>query len=138
MAKERRRRARKLGLSISVRHPESETEYLAENPEMRERAISQYADESDGDGHIFYGYMSTMPGEFLADVQLRRGMSAGCAVSILRKIADRIERNGDALLNLTGSTSGAFDKDGTFVNDGLGDDDDDCEERFPLPGEQPE
>jgi hypothetical protein len=112
-------RRKRLGLSITVRHPESETEHGIEQ-HIHERNAEQTADP---DGHVLYGHMTDMMGERLIELQIRRGMSAKAAARILRKLAERIELNGDGILNLTGGTSGLFSPGGKFEGDGLGNDD---------------
>lgn len=119
MAKQRR--ARDLGLDICVCHPQSEVGELRHKEET-------YGDQCDADGHYMSVGMVPMRGQYLVELMIRRGMSATSAASILRKIADRIELNGDPLLNLIGSTSGQFMPDGRFKDDGLGNDDSDTPE----------
>ena len=101
-------RRRKLGLTLTVHHPDSMIEDRA-----------HFERDADSDGHFVAWHMTSMPKEFLLDLQIRQGMAAPEAASILRKLADRIERDGTEFLAQPGGTSGEYNKEGVAMRDGL-------------------
>src|SRR5438067_827073 len=93
-----------MGLKLCVFHPDSM------------KGLGGFSLEPcDGDGHHCGYHMGPMRGEALAEVSLRRGISAATAAAILRKLADRVEQAGPALLNLRAWKDGWFDERGEAV-----------------------
>jgi hypothetical protein len=66
----------------------------------------------DADGHEVCFEMAPMPGDAVAWVTLRRGVSPGAAAALLHKLATLLERHGGRLLNLPRGAEGAFDGEG--------------------------
>jgi hypothetical protein len=103
-----RRNPPRLGVSLRVRHPETETDVKhATDPQ----GIPLYG-PLDADGHCIEFDGSEWPGEQLAAFTLRRGMSPDFAAGLLRKLAGLVERN-PMLLTLGQGVSGVFDESGT-------------------------
>jgi hypothetical protein len=72
----------------------------------------------DADGHVVCFSTEGILGKndtntvFLAEVILPNGVAPREAASVLRKLADRVERHGAGLLNLPVGAMGEFDADG--------------------------
>src|SRR5690349_12402007 len=69
----------------------------------------------DADGHFVSYLMAPMPREALCQVSIPRGLDVNTAATVLRKLADRIERHGAELLTLERDQLGHFDADGTPI-----------------------
>jgi len=104
-------RPKDLGLEVYVSHPTSSAD---------PRIQTGYEDrELDHDGHNISYEMSPMPGEDLVVLTIRRGMATTAAASLLRKLADLLERHGGTLLNMPRGGEGFFDSTGEMVADPL-------------------
>jgi hypothetical protein len=110
-----RRRPPNLGLTITVAHPESETE-------RPPRKADELAAFMDHDGHVMEFAVGQYRGEDLAEVTLRRGMAPSAAAALLRKVADRIEKN-EWLMQARQGASGEFNPEGEAKKDVLSLDD---------------
>jgi hypothetical protein len=90
---------------------------------------------ADADGHAITFSMDAMHGAALAEVALRRGIAGTAAAAILRKLADRVERYGDELLDLTRGNDGRFSRFGepefTMLQGDEGDDRDAAQAEAP-------
>jgi len=104
----RKRRPPGLGLDLCVRHLASEGPERFRSGCLGERG----GPEVDADGHEVCFEMAPLPGDALAWVTLRRGLSPGAAAALLCKLAALLERHGGRLLNLPRGGEGAFDEKG--------------------------
>ncbi len=98
-------RRRKLGLALKVFHPDSMIDLAAS---LR----TDWEANADDDGHYVKFDMTSMGGDCLLEVRIQRGIAATSAASILRKLADLIERAGTELLAEPGGFDGNFNKNG--------------------------
>lgn len=105
---------RPLGLGIVVSHPDSEL-----HPTVPE---ADRNDLCDSDGHCIFVAIDEMCGEHLVELGIRIGLSATTAADILRKIALRLEQNGDGILLLRDGSQGVLSPNGAFEESGLGND----------------
>jgi hypothetical protein len=100
-----RKKPRSLGFSLVVIH---ESSYDALSAKLREALTS----EIDAEGHHTTYEMGPMAGDYLLDLTIRRGVSARTAAALLRKLADRLERHGGALLSMPQGGEGFFNDRG--------------------------
>jgi hypothetical protein len=101
-----------LGLYLSVFHPTSMG--FGDG----KAAPEDYFQPRDDDGQYIDLTMVPMKGEELVTLFIRRGISADTAASILRKLAQRIEKNCSLLVRGRGF-DGWFDENGTVVESSL-------------------
>lgn len=106
----RKRQPKPLGIDIGVLHPESA---------FSEKERGNGFQKVDGDGHYISFHVNPMRGEKLCEITLRRGISHTEAANILRKLADRVERDRGELLNFPRGVCGWLNQDGVEVNEML-------------------
>jgi hypothetical protein len=97
-----------VALSLTVRHPASE----GEETEGLEDVI-------DGDGHLIeYVTWKTELSPVLVEVGIMPGQSARIVAAVLRKLADRLERQGDRFLApLEEDVEGTFNANGELAEE---------------------
>lgn len=113
MAKKRKPKnlnALPMALHVVVTHPETEE---------RAKEGDDWGDMIDAEGHRIAYNMMHAPGEWLAVLYLRRGVSPSATSSLLRKIAGLIDTHGGKLLNMTVGNEGNVKADGTLEADSL-------------------
>ena len=103
----------RMGLELVLQHPDSTD--MERIPKSRGRDGEIVYPEVDADGDHIHFEMIPMLGESLLWLTIRRGTPPEVATAALRKIADLIDRHGDAVLSLLNEGRGSFSPEGEFV-----------------------
>jgi hypothetical protein len=109
-----RHESQKLGLELSLQHPQSED--LTPFRPSRDQGGKIVYPELDADGDHVHFEMVPMGGDSLLWLTIRRGTTAELASNSLRKIADLLDRHGMQLLNLQEGNEGSFSSEGDIVS----------------------
>jgi hypothetical protein len=103
----------RLGLELHLQRPSAEQ--VRQIPTSRDEDGRVLYPEVDADGDHVHFEMVPMGGDSLLWLTIRRGLTPGLAANSLRKIADLIDRHGEALLKLLEGSEGSFGAEGDVV-----------------------